>query len=763
MRTHPLALGGLVLLVGSLSAAPVHFKLWGQVRDEANQGVPFALVLAGKDSCRADASGNYAFASLPPGPCTLRISAPGHESARDFVYLRKAAFLPLILRKPRQLLRDFVSAPSQDPSPLWQEALDVDGDHQVDLAGWNSPMGFGVASKDGLAMSDPWQDPWLAEGSLAGTNLTAATLARPFFALKGARRAWERADHEASQVLEAGSQGLSGLKLSLAREVGPWHQLEIGGALGQRQLPLAGEDATSSRYNWHLRHHWLPAKALQLNQMLTGGQEELKALNSRAPQVWLPLSSIESLDQGRMTQHSLAWQGQATWTPGATLRSEAQAWVRQRVMESDGLELDRVADRLPGGARPSSQRHNFHTRREDERMAWGLRGALEQVHDRGLLQLGMELESQRRDSRATLGQDSLVGVADRSWFSLHEEQRHFAATLRDMWRMGESLHLEAALDLRYFYYDLRRQEQSGWPDLAFNSDLLALNPRLAVGNVHGWEVSASRRQWQEDPSRWWAPGRSPEAAEDKALVEVADLTGELEALLPSPMEDELRLHLASNPTAQGLVWSGALWGRQWRNLALPWWTKEDRSFLPDRPVQSLDAREAGLDLRVACVRPSWRLTLDATATRGWLSGWLWKWQADSSLWSRQDMSLHSLPGTPAWQGQVAASHAGIFLRGWRLAPSGALQLHGARPNSWAPGMVADDPANWGWWAELIFAPRAASAFHAKLWMRDGWAAHQSQGHRLLWRADLSQGEDLKLPSPMRQVGITLNWSPRHGH
>jgi hypothetical protein len=763
MRTHLLVHSGLVLLVGSLSAAPVHFKLWGQVRDEARQGVPFALVLAGRDSCRADASGNYAFAALPPGPCALRISAPGHESARDFVYLRKEAFLPLILRKPRQLMRDFASVSSQDASPQWQEALDVDGDHAVDLAGWKSPLGVGVATAHGLSSCDPWQDPWLAEAPFVGTNPTATTLARPFFALKGARHAWEREEIGPSQVLEAGSQGLAGLKLSLAREVGPWHQLEIGGALGRRQLPLAGEDATSSRYNWQLRHHWLPAKALQLNQAISGGREELKALSSRAPQVWFPLASIEFLDHCRLTQQSLAWQGLAIWTPGASLRTEVQGWARQRTMESEGLELDRVADRLPSGARPSSQRHNFQTWRADERMAWGVRGALEQVHDRGLLQLGVELESQRRDSRATLGPDSLVGVAEASWFSLQEEQRHFAATLRDMWRMGEHLHLEAALDLRYFYYDLRRRERYGWPDLAFNSDLLALNPRVAVGNGHGWEVSASRRQWQEDPSRWWAPGRSPEAAGDKALVEVADLTGELEALLPSPKEDEVRLHLASAPTAEGLAWSGDLWGRQWRNLALPWWTKKDRSFLPDRPVQALDAQEAGLDLRLAYSRPSWRLTLDATATRGWLTGWLWKWQADSSLWSRQDISLISLPGTPAWQGQMKASHAGIFLGGWRLAPSCVLQLHGVRPNSWAPGMVAEDPANWGWRAELMLAPRVASAFQARLWMREGWAAHQSQGHHLLWRADLSQGEDLKLPAPPRQVGITLNWSPRHGH
>lgn len=762
MHMPILLLWGLGTLTHSIAAAPSHFKLWGQVRDGESRGIPHALVVAGQDSCRADASGNYAFAALPPGPCALHIQADGHEEARAFVYLRKEAFLPLLLHRPRALTRTFATKARDLARPLATAGWDVDGDHVPDLAHWNSITGQAVEGGAGISTQDPWADVWLAERPFVGLDSRVTQGTAAFFGVKGGRGAWRgSARGPKDLVVEATSAEAGGARFSLEHALGPWHRLEAGGAWGRHSLPLAGDEAWSRLMALHLTHRMLPARDWHVQQDLGLATEASQGLESAMPAVWLPLSSAESWSRGHLSRRSVSWQGLGVWTPNATLRAEGQAWIRQRGGEARGWEIDRVLDRLPGLGRASSQRHGFDTRREEQRSAWGLRAALEQAHDRGLLQLGLELESQRRDASAVLGGDSLVAQDGQPWFDLREEQRHFAATLRDQWQVGEHLRLEAALDLRYFYYDLSRQDRQEWPDLAFNGDLLALNPRFAVGLGPQVELSLQRRNWLEDPARWWAPGRSPEAARDEALVAVASSTGELEALLPSPQEDELRLCLESAEEEGVFLWRWQLWGRNWKHLALPWWTREGQGYVPERPVQAMDAREAGSDLQLAWHEASWHLSLDATLTRAWLKGWLWRPLADTSLWEWEKQSLKAMPGLPRWQVMLELGHGGLRTGSWSVEPWIFLHLQGSSPNAWTPGVGAEQAANWGWRGHLDLRHAAHPRLSLRLWLRNGWAGQGTQLSYLGWQADLRQGQEVGIAAPPRQAGFTLSWSPRH--
>lgn len=767
MHTLPSSLSALLLLSSCLAAAPGSFKLWGQVR-HGEQGVADALVVAGSDSSRADASGNYSLPQVKAGPCALRLSAPGYEDARDFVYLRKEAFLPLALQKPRLLVERFSPTLKTMDLSLPVGAVDVDGDGQVDLLGWLPLTQGQVEVSNSLPALDPWRDPWWEIGP--GLPLPSTTsIAAPFFAVRGAPGAWTRVTDQAlvpQARLGISTSGARSADLRLGRELGSWHRLDL--RLGGRQHAdaalLTGAEAQAGLVE--ISHRWLAAPHLSWHQLVRLNQSEVLDVQSQAPGLWLPLSSAESWEDGTRTQRNLSWQGRAVWTPSSRHRSEALVWTRKRSLRARGMESDRVLDRLPSAAAPSGDRHTFLTHREDDRDGWGLRFALEQEHDQGLLQAGLELENHQRHSLGRLGEDSLVAPADLSWFALNEEVSHFAATLRDHWRMGEGLRLEAALDLRYFYYDLRRDARVGVPDRAFNSDLLALNPRLSLGGGEGtpWELSAQRRHWMADPAAWWAPGRSPEAARDEALVAVADATGELEGYLPSPQVDQLRFQVSNTPAtrANGAQWLLAAWWRQWEGMALPWWTSVGQAWLPSRPVQALQAQEAGLDLQLRLQRGVLFAQVAASLSRAKLEGWLWRPVADTTLWSWSASSQRTLPGTPPAAATLSAGWTDVRVGACRLALEMSGSWTGARPNEWAPGLGEAQAAQWAWSADLRLRPSATSALEWRVWALDRGVGSETQAQPYTWQADLSRGRTVAVPDAPRQFGLALTWSPRHG-
>ena len=752
----------ILLLAAARLPAVESLRLWGQVRDAAGP-VSGALVVAGRDSCRADALGNYAFAGLPAGPLTLRITAPDREALRQNLWLRGEAFLPLVMRRPRPLATGF----PEDSLRLLAAfprggATDLDQDGRPDALGWRPLREPWQELCAGLPRQDPWGGLWSVGASDEAERPGAQELGFPAFFSLGRAAGEALVDSPAPEGpglwAGGGEAGATG-GLQAACGLGRWHRawLKTRGARDEAGAPRAGRRRREAALE--LGHHWLAAPRLQVEQRVLAGSAARRALTTDNPGLWLPAPSLARWEGAALDQRQLSWQGLARWSPGEDLRADALLWTRRRAQDADGREWDRLRNRLLDEGLPDSLEWGwFPTRRAERRHAWGARVALELRHERGLLQGALELERQRRLLDARLDSMAWLPQGRNQWLSLREQATWLSGRLLDRLQATPDLALEACLDLRYSYAELERRQvglfQLGEvPQVGFSQDLLSLEPRLALRLGRGSrqvEAYVHTRRLPQGSADWWDLGRSPEALWDLPLLVAVGGDRTLKALLPAT-----RL-------GQAGLWAGlptlrlGLWTRQWRDLPLPFWTRRSQTLDPDQLTRPLDARQVGMDLRLEGRLGRASGSLQGAWRRAWLEGTLWRPLA-GALWEGRPHSLARLPGEPQWAaaGQLSTRGQSRLLR---FDPLLRLRWQGPRDAEGAPGLL-ELPALLELDAELALRLPRRPAWTLTLSAGDLLDRGDAQGARLAWDPVDRVARRVELPGAGRLLELRLAWRP----
>ena len=772
LPSHIFCLGGLLALAQPASATG--HRLWGQVRDPAGGVAGAEVIVAGLDTCLADPFGNYAFSDLPAS-CRLRVQAPGLTPLRTRIWLGREAFLPLDLWPPRHLGEGFAedSLRRLDPFPI-TGMVDLDGDARPDRQGWQAQEAPRQELRAGLPRQDPWGGLWPEDPQPDGDlrpaserSLGAQLLGFPaLFSASGAagvtietlpppaRTAiWWGASPAAGR--EAGGQAALG--------VGLWQRIWAQGRLADDDHAATAAGARRRQGALTLGHDWLVAPRLQLEQRVTGGSQSRRDLVTDDPGLWLHQPSM-SRWEGDLRQRSLSWQGLARWSPSASLGADLLLWTRRRAQEAEGREWDRVLNRLrPEDAVDAPGHAWFAARRAERRRSGGLRAALEQRHERGLLQVALELERQQRWLDASLSGDSLLPGGSPDWISLREDMTALTGRLLDRYQWSPRLALEACLDLRYAYDEqVRRQvglfQLSQVPQVAFNQDLLSLDPRLALrlrpARLEA-ELYWQRRRLISSPAGWWDAGRSPESLLDTPLVAAVGADQVIESLLPAVQVDQSGCWVRTGqPLLQVRL---GLWGQAWRDLPLAWWTATERAFDPDQLRQPLDARQAGIDLRIESRAGSWSASLQGAWRRAWLEGIWWRPVADTSLWVGQQRRLERLPGVPDW-----ACAAELSRRGQgpvlRLDPLLRLRWQGARDGENSAGFL-QVPARANLDASLEARLLRWPDWRLSFWGRNLTDDLAPESATWVWDTVARRGRRVEIASAGRCLGLRLTWSP----
>ncbi|MFA7331505.1 MAG: carboxypeptidase-like regulatory domain-containing protein [Candidatus Delongbacteria bacterium] len=746
-------------------------RLWGQVQHQA-AGVPGAqVIVAGRDTCRCDEFGNYSFADLPMGPLQLRVSAPGFAPLRQRLWLRKEAFLTLELQLERHLTEGFAADSLQLPGAGLAAPRDLDRDGREDAAGWQ-PLAQPVqVQQDGLPREDPWGGLWLESDTGPTPTGERAAGWQPlglegFFSNRGLT-GWRQARPRATGPALWLERPLAGALAAGGRtrlRLGLWHELDLQARLEQAsgQAPELGRGQGGAQ--GVVEHRWLAARHLLLGQTLQLGRLERRRLSTELPRLWLPQASLEALAEAELRQRQLAWQGRATWLPAGGGTGEVRLWWRERRQETRGLELDRPTHRLlVTGDLP--ERAWFDTRRVERRRALGLRMALEQAHARGLLQGAVGVESHHRRLDAALGANPLLPGGRDPWLALDEDDLLLEARLRDRWDWTPRFSFEACLDLRYHFYELRRRpvglfQLGDVPDAAFNQDLLALEPRLALllrPGSWGLDLAWQRRLSMAGPGGAWDLGRSPDRLWDLPLVAPVGSEGELETLLPAIQLDEVALR-GQRPLGRSIRLNLGLWGRSWHNLPLAGWTPRESTLDLAQLLRPLNALQAGLEAGLRLEGRAGHGSLEGRWSRLRAEGRRWRPLPDTSLWVGQEAVLRRLPGEAAWSARLEAGTR-LSLAGWSLAPAVQVSAMGARDPENQAGWTPELPGAAWLDAELRLEHARTPGWSLALWGRNlGRDPHPAAGW-VDWRAGESVAVQRTLAAPGRLLGVRVAWEP----
>lgn len=746
---------------GALAADEL--RLWGQVRRDG-QGVPGAqVVVAGRDTCRCDEGGNFSFPAMPRGPLTIRVAAPGLQTLRHRLWLRREAFLSLDMSRENQLARHFpLDSLATVPAALalpW----DLDGDGDSDLWG-TRPLDDPVqAFPGGLPAVDPWGGLWSG-----GLDADPARLWQPF------QPDLPRAATGLEGALVPGPEGLpthvqaewrgggeSRLQGGLSRPLGLWQELSLQAGLRQGK---PGQDGRSGQ----LAHVWHPAGTFRVEQRVALDQADWEDLDGQAPRFFWPQASGRSWLDTRMQARQASWQAQAVASPAAGLELAGRLWWRRRDLDGGGREWDRVLHRVPAADSIASLAEAwFPTRRAESRHAAGLGLALEQAHARGTLQGSLQLETQRRSQEASLGSTPWTPGGLDPWLSLEEQHVRVEARLVDQWRLNRLLILLAGLDLRYAFHELHRRPV-GWfqlssvPEVGFNRDLLALEPRLALTAAltpnRTLQLAWQRRHALTTTTGMWDLGASVERLGDTPLWVAYGSEEEWENRLPSPLLDEVSLRgSARGDLLQG---RGGLWLRRWQGFPLAGWVNEGETPDPAVLTRALDPLQAGLEAGLRLARGAWSVELDGSWSWTRLQGRLWRPLPDSGLVGMRDQTLRRLPGEPGWRARLAAATRWEGWHGLRWEPRVEIIGLGPRDPGNQAGWTRETPASLRLDAELVLRPGGASPWSLALWGRNLGADPHSSLAWVEWRPLERVALRHEAEGAARTVGLRLRWEPR---
>lgn len=650
------AISCLLGLAGSLHADEL--RLWGRVLSPVPIPANSWIVASSHDSCALDDHGNFSFPALPRGPLQLQVALPGCLPLRHSLYLRQEHFLELQPRVDRPLTPALPREPEvvagASLSPL---SGDLDGDGIRESLGSLNGLRCAQSGAGTVDERDLWGG-WPLSRRGSGLRPAGADRLNPsgFFGYP----AWT----QPAETQQPGPVPLPGFGLRLS----PFsRRIDIGMdgwlTLWQRweadlQVEQGSSDAADQlQASLALRHHWNLPGHWQLHQQFGLSAQHLGDLDTQEPGLYLHLPGSDALRDAELEQRQLDWRGALQWAPGPDLRLEGAAWIQQRTLDSDALELDLGSNRLIDST--ASGADWFATRREETRTRRGLRLALDQLHPKGRLQVGSELEQQLRSLDGTLLPESGQLNARTRWLSLEEERVDFRFRLRDLYRLRGGWSLDAILDLDYSYYAIARQPirlfgRTASPDVDLSQDLLALNPELALRwQQDGWlsALSMTRRQRMLRPEEWWNAGESPEDPWAAPLVNVEGDQAN-QALLAEPEVRELAWELGLNLRQWELGLRAR--ARRWERLPL---TRFSMLVDPFNPLQSqrgsVDADQGILELGLGWqgTRHHWQLGL----SRSWLRhDDLVHWRSlGSGQWLPVAAELEGLPQAALWALEVS--------------------------------------------------------------------------------------------------------------
>lgn len=770
---HFLPMGLLTLLWPALLQAREPMRLWGQVR-HGSAAVPGAQVIAAnQDTCRCDEHGNYSFPALSHGPLQLRVQAPGYAPLRLGWWLRQEAFLALSLQRERHPAGGFPADSLAERSAALAVWHDLDRDGREDHAGARPLQAPVQLLENGLPREDAWGGSWPA----ASPRVSLGDASRPAWQPSGTDGFFSNTElggwasgappHPLPSFwLEQKGDGTSSLGGGVTRALGLWQEASLRARVERTADRSADLGRSGQVLDLGLGHRWLSTHALSFEQGLLLSQARRRDLSSTTPYLWLPAASLEAWRGARLEQSQLSWLGRASWLPTEGTAGELLLWWRRRSQDAQGEEWDRVLHRLlPSEAQGAPDWIWFQTRREEVRRAVGMRAALQQEHERGWLQGALSFESHTRRQDASVGRQSWLPAGRNPWLALEEQTLLLEARLRDHWDWTPRLAFEACLDLRYHFYELRRLpvglfQLSDVPEVAFNQDLLALEPRCALDWRPGtWRVEAAwqRRLAMLGPQEAWDLGRSLERLTDLPLVAAIGSEGELETVLPAESRDRVQL-AAMRSFTPALRLNLDVWGERVRHLPLAGWTRRDASLDPSQLVQPLSGLQGGLTGGLRLKGADWHLLLEGRWSCARVEGILWRPLADTSLWVGRPAVLRHLPGEPAW---VALLEGGARLRGkgWEARP--LVQVHGlgARHPENQAGWSAELPATLRLDAELGLSLSSRPAWSLTLWGQNlGGDTHPASAW-LVWRAAEQTPRRSTLAATGRLLGLRLSWEP----
>jgi hypothetical protein len=677
-------------LHATLAVGRQDLRLWGRVVDA--DGLPLeALVVAGGDSCHSDAFGNFAFPARPAGTIDLLVRPRGGEPFRKRIRLLREVFLSVEAPRARELLADLpgpaAELPGQHPAA---GGLDLDGDGHREAPGWNPPGEALRHRRDGLEGTDPWGGwPGTVDAPLGREAARSwQPEGHPLFFSGSAgvlREAAPAAGAPWSASLWGGSGDLAGAGLQARLAAGPWQDLELEARREQRGHTPEGEGEGLVA---GLRHRWLlPGPTLRHRLGLS--RQQRSAAGPLDPLLWLPGASALELRHLDQTANEGSLDGRLSWPQREGLSVELGWQLGRRELETRALELDRVQRRT--SAAGDTREVFFSTARTDRRQLQALEAALEKQHERGLLQIALSLREERREQRGSLlgvlGDPAVLpaGRVDR-WWGADEQRVDVAARLRDRWRIRGVWWVDAALDLRYRYDKFDRLAVGNFalaaePDLAFSSDLLSFEPRLALsleGTTSLGELAWSRTRRPLEPRELWDGDQHPDALGGWPLLSPGDGFSSNELLLPHPLRERLSLAWWNpGPNRRGLRLAAERRREEPLSFAVPadgqWLESTVRQAAPER-------RQLGLDAWYGGELAGWRWSLALALRRGWADGL--RRIPDGDGWTDLRPDATTWPGVPP-----AALWAGLA-RSWRPASIGLLDA--ALEGDWAAARAIEE-------------------------------------------------------------------------
>jgi hypothetical protein len=744
-----------------------HLRLWGQVRLDG-QGVPGAeVVVAGRDTCLCDDQGNFSFSDVPAGPLHMRVSGVGLQTLRRRMWLRREAFLPVDMCRLNRLA-DHVPLDSLRTYPAdLALAWDLDSDGAADL--WGSrPLDEAVQSfAGGLPVQDGWGGLWPAGGARVQPQLwqpLQPDLSAGASSLEGALvPPGESTDN--SVDVEVLSGGATGTQACLRRPLGLWQEAGLQAGVQAAPGNRAGR--------WlAFDHSWTPLGTLRVEHRAALDQTEWQGLGDQAPRLWWPQASSRAWRDAGVDMRQLSWRTQAHATPARGLELGAHLWWRRRDLNGGGWELDRVLHRLPAADSISALAEAwFPTRRRETRHARGLGISLQQTHNRGRLQGAFLVETQRRQQENRLDSTIWTPAGLHPWVVLEEEQVRVEARLVDQWSLSRVLMATAGLDLRYAFHELQRRPV-GWfqlsavPEVGFNRDLLALEPRLALEWLpspnHTLQLAWQRRHPLTSPAGMWDLGASVERLLDTPLWVAYGSEEEWENRLPSPILDEVSLRVARSGNLARV--RAGIWVRRWQDFPLAGWVDEGKTPDPAVLTSTLDPLQAGLDAGLRLAHAAWRVELDGGWSWTRLAARLWRPLPDSDLLGVRDETLRRLPGEPAWRGRLAGT-VRLAWKDLRVEPRLSLVGMGPRDPGNQAGWTRETPASLRLDADvdlgLNLRPGRPSAWGLTVWGRNLGADPHAGVAWVEWRAAERQALRHELDGAGRSVGLRLSWVPAH--
>ena len=748
-----------------LSATMVHaretLRLWGQVRLDGH-GVPGAeIVVAGRDTCVCDEGGNFSFPDMPFGPLHMRVSGSGLQTLRRRMWLRREAFLVLDMHRLNRVVDQFPLDSLHTLPASLALPWDLDSDGDPDLWGARPLDGAVQTFPGGLPGHDGWGGLWPTGSALVRPDTwqpLQTDLLRTAHGLEGALLP-HREQTDTRVDVEARGGGGTRIQASLGRSTALWHQVGL----------QAGTQAAADHRDrqWLVvDHRWIPWGTLRVEQRAALDLAARDGLVGQTPRLWWPLASSRSWRDTRVESRQFSWETQAHASPAKGLEMGARLWWRGRDLDGQGWELDRVLHRLPMADTISATDEDwFPTWRRDTRHAAGLVLSLQQSHPRGWLQGALHLESQRRRQENRLGTTAWTPGGLAPWVALEEEQVRVEARLVDQWSLSRAWVALAGLDLRYAFHELHRRPV-GWfqlshvPEVGFNRDLLALEPRLSLEwrptPRHSLQMGWQRRHPMTAPAGMWDLGSSVERLMDTPLWVAFGSEEEWENRLPSPLLDEVSLRAARGGSKSHA--RAGVWLRRWQGFPLAGWVEAGATPDPAVLTGALDPLQAGLDASLRLSRAAWRVELDGRW--GWtrLAARLWRPLPDSDLLGVRDETLRRLPGEPTWRGRLsgAVSLAGKELR---IDPQASLVGMGPRDPGNQVGWTREIPASLRLDAEVVLRASRHPAWGLTLWGRNLGADPHARVAWVEWRAAERMALRHELDGAPRTVGLRLSWEP----